>query len=412
MATARLEYVQSDSSSCGVKPFIVHFTNANLRYGKKDNKKIKFACYRWADHTDEKKKKRRTLIAETDKMEYVGQNFGESARSNTLCRYVLGVYNSRTEVMKMYDTEMITLQPKVLVDTELNHTEGEQDNKMELSYIEKNDLLTEAFGSSKKKRAMASRLRNKIDNTGLDDTVTEVVQALANEPMDKTDGIEEQYSSIPPFNASAATPADVYKLDDIITPLEYEVLQKKSLELKNADRDTINIWRNQRRFPEYILRHLEVMSVNPSQRLHQSCCLLYLSYMITLYGLNYQDLKKKDPLYGMPDIIQKKLLSMFSLQKGKFRAIPKRLKDKLVSYILVLALMIDEYTLECSVIMKDLGMSDSRLTAHMKAIGCVVRSSKGQRKRKLDDEKDSTPSSKTASLEIPLPPDFQNSTNR
>ena len=42
------------------------------------------------------------------------------------------------------------------------------------------------------------------------------------------------------------------------------------------------------------------------------------------------------------------------------RAIPKRLKDKLVSYILVLALMIDEFTLECSVIMKDLGMSDSR----------------------------------------------------
>ena len=28
------------------------------------------------------------------------------------------------------------------------------------------------------------------------------------------DGMEEQYSSIPPFDASAATPADVYKLDD------------------------------------------------------------------------------------------------------------------------------------------------------------------------------------------------------
>ena len=55
-----------------------------------------------------------------------------------------------------------------------------------LTTILQNDLLTEAFGSSKKKRAMASRLRNKIDNTGLDDTVTEVVQALANEPMDKT----------------------------------------------------------------------------------------------------------------------------------------------------------------------------------------------------------------------------------
>ena len=53
------------------------------------------------------------------------------------------------------------------------------------------------------------------------------------------------------------------------------------------------------RFPEYILQHLEVMSINPSQRLHQSCCLLYLSYMITLYGLNYQDLKKKGECFGL-----------------------------------------------------------------------------------------------------------------
>ena len=35
-------------------------------------------------------------------------------RACLICRYVLGVYNSSTEVMKMYDTEMITLQPKVL----------------------------------------------------------------------------------------------------------------------------------------------------------------------------------------------------------------------------------------------------------------------------------------------------------
>ena len=32
-----------------------------------------------------------------------------------LCsRYVLGVYDKKTEVMKMYDTEMITLQPQIL----------------------------------------------------------------------------------------------------------------------------------------------------------------------------------------------------------------------------------------------------------------------------------------------------------
>lgn len=42
------------------------------------------------------------------------------------------------------------------------------------------------------------------------------------------------------------------------------------------------------------------------------------------------------------------------------RAVPKRLKDKLVCYMLVLALIIDEFTLECDVIAKDLGMAESR----------------------------------------------------
>ena len=42
------------------------------------------------------------------------------------------------------------------------------------------------------------------------------------------DGMEEQYSSIPPFNASAATPADVYKLDDSIL-FKFQIMYKMFL---------------------------------------------------------------------------------------------------------------------------------------------------------------------------------------
>ena len=35
-------------------------------------------------------------------------------------RYVLGVYDKKTEVMKMYDTEMMTLQPQILGNDLLN----------------------------------------------------------------------------------------------------------------------------------------------------------------------------------------------------------------------------------------------------------------------------------------------------
>ena len=48
---------------------------------------------------------------------------------------------------------------------------------------------------------------------------------------------------------------------------------------------------------------------------------------------------------------------LYNFMQGMFpscREVPRRLKDKLVSYILVLALMIDEFLLDCTVIMRDL----------------------------------------------------------
>lgn len=348
------------------------------------------------------------MIAETNGMEYIGHNFGQFSRSNSLCKYVLGIYNERTEVMKIYDTEMVTLQPKVLDATsaETNQEEDEEDGKIDLTFLQKRDLLTEAFGGKRKKRAMASRERNRVDKNELNEKVSDVLQSLAKEPMDTTDaGVEQQQSSIPPYNLKAETAADVYKLDDIITPLEYEALQGISQEIKNADKEKIDKWRKEKRFPEYVLQHISVMSVNSAKRSHQSCCLLYLSYLLTLYSLTHQEIKKKDPLPGVPAGIKEKLLSSFSLKKGKTRAIPKRLKDKLVSYILVLALMVDEFSLDFAVIMKDLKMPIPRLTSHLKAVGCIVSSSKVKLgKKEMGDS--SSIVTKTAVLKVPLPSYF------
>lgn len=224
----------------------VHFTNAALKQNIGD-RKIQFGCYQWADKTDQRKKQRRTLIAETEEMEYIGQNFGQFSRSNGLCKYVLGVYDKKTEVMKMYDTEMITLQPQILGTAETNQEEEAANSKLDLSFIEKNDLLTEAFGSNKKKRAMASRHRNKVNKNELNETVSDFLESLAKETKDTTDSGHEQHSYLPPFNINATTVTDIYKLDDIITPLEYEALQQGSLEIKNANKQKINEWRKKGR---------------------------------------------------------------------------------------------------------------------------------------------------------------------
>ena len=47
-----------------------------------------------------------------------------------------------------------------------------------------NNLLTEAFGSDKRKRALASRLKNKVDKVG--EKVADVVEAISTETLDET----------------------------------------------------------------------------------------------------------------------------------------------------------------------------------------------------------------------------------
>ena len=56
-----------------------------------------------------------------------------------------------------------------------------------------NDLLTEAFGSNRKKRAMASRHRNKVNKNELNETVSDVLESLAKEPMDTTGLLNYSY---------------------------------------------------------------------------------------------------------------------------------------------------------------------------------------------------------------------------
>lgn len=57
---------------------------------------------------------------------------------------------------------------------------------LSLSCYFQNDLLTEAFGSNKKKRAMASRHRNKVNKNELNETVSDFLESLANETKDTT----------------------------------------------------------------------------------------------------------------------------------------------------------------------------------------------------------------------------------
>ncbi|KAK2138530.1 hypothetical protein NP493_7554g00002 [Ridgeia piscesae] len=83
----------------------------------------------------------------------------------------------------------------------------------------------------------------------------------------------------------------------------------------------------------------------------------------------------------IPDIVSKKLLDKFTVTScnatGRtVRARPARLKDMLLSYVLVLCLILDDFNLEYTKLRKDLYMSQIKLSNHLKALGCLIRSQK------------------------------------
>uniref|UniRef100_A0A674BFS8 DNA-directed RNA polymerase I subunit RPA49-like n=1 Tax=Salmo trutta TaxID=8032 RepID=A0A674BFS8_SALTR len=86
----------------------VQFSNGNLR----NTEQLNFSFYKNVDETNPRKKTRRMLVAESQRLSYVGNNFGtESLKCNNLCKYYVGVLNKETMKMEVHRAQLFNMQP-------------------------------------------------------------------------------------------------------------------------------------------------------------------------------------------------------------------------------------------------------------------------------------------------------------
>ncbi|XP_028397893.1 DNA-directed RNA polymerase I subunit RPA49-like isoform X2 [Dendronephthya gigantea] len=352
--TAVLNVVKEEEVS--VNPLLVQFTNGDI--STKSNGQLSFTLYKSTNTEDIRKKFRKTLVAKTDKMKYYGNNFGMTARSNSLCKYLVGVYNKKSGTMDVYDTTTFRMQPKISTD-EIDAKEAPSD----LSFMEKNDRLVEAFGSTRRKRAMKSRLQNVIDSQELGHSVSGAVSHMIGQPEQNGEEASSNFGEsdmLPRYKKDGQTAAEIYPISSLLSKDDLDALKSPAIEMLSQLKTNKETWRRESRYCQYILDHLDVLPLNENDRIHKASCLLYFSYLLKCYQLTYKLLKVKDPMPDLPTRIKDKIFSSFSLQQKNTRCIPKRLKDKLVCYMIVLALIIDGYTIDCMVLCKDLKMALQR----------------------------------------------------
>ncbi|NWJ06339.1 RPA49 polymerase, partial [Crypturellus undulatus] len=269
------------------------------------------------------------------------------------------------------------------------------------------DLCIEAFGTSKQKRALNSRRMNAVGSDILSTAVTKAAEniidakgitALIQDVAQ--DDVQNISVFLPPCHEDADKPEDVYKFEDILSPAEYEALRVPAEVFVNITPEEIIKKTEEKSYCSFVLEELKILPPDEKRRDHKARCLWFLDILIKFSFLKV--IKKKHPMGPeCPHIISKKLMKNFTqltYNNGSVQnLISASMKAKITAYVIALALHINNFQTDLTVLQNDMKLQESRIVDIAKAMRLKVSKTKGP--PELEPDKNH----KLATLSLPLP---------
>ncbi|XP_056301646.1 DNA-directed RNA polymerase I subunit RPA49 [Danio aesculapii] len=354
--------------------FIVKFSNGHV----KNAEELDFTVFRHLNASNPRKKNRRIVVADSDRLPYVGSNFGSgSLQSNNMCKYFVGVLDKRTMQMKVHSAQLFNMLPVIPGEA----TEAESENQPS-TFRDKVDALIEAFGTNKQKRALNSRRLNAVGNETLHQAVAQAasniidqkgVETLRNEVIE-TEAQTDAALFLPPCNANADKLEDVYPFDQLLAPNEFESLKDVGAKYATLSPEDLQKMRDER-CPQTVLKHLQTLSKDEADRDRQCRCAWYLSFVIRA-SLQKQLSFKFGSEDGCPRIILNKVLKNFTVESfhnGSLRnTVSMSMRMKMASYCLALLLHMGGQTANLTLLHRDMSISDNKMLEVAKAMGLTL----------------------------------------
>ncbi|NXH55005.1 RPA49 polymerase, partial [Rhabdornis inornatus] len=416
----------------------VRFANGKLQ--RPDS--LCFTVYRNRDTAHPRKKHHRIVVSETERLCYVGHNFGsEVMKCNSLCRYFIGVLDKNSRQMEVYNAEIFNMQPLLSGERLVPMTScpsrpapGRFCHGKSLKFSQRPrlwseqwvlcspgctecfkvclcpvqmDLCIEAFGTSKQKRALSSRRMNAVG----DDVVSTAVTKAAANVIDAKgvtalvqdvaqDDVQNISAFLPPCHEDADRPEHVYKFGDILSPAEYEALRVPAATLASITTEELAKRAEERSHCSFVLEELKFLPTDEKSRDHKARCLWFLDTLIKFSHMKV--IKKKHPMGpDCPHIINRKLLKNFSsltYNDGSIQnLISASMKAKITAYVIALALHINNFQTDLTVLQNDMKLQESRILDIAKALR--LRVSKAKAGPGLENEQNH----KVGTLSLPLP---------
>ncbi|XP_043103824.1 DNA-directed RNA polymerase I subunit RPA49 [Puntigrus tetrazona] len=384
----------------GQDALIVKFSNGHVKKAEE----LDFQLYKHSDDDNPRKKTRRIVVAESDRLPYAGSNFGAgSLQCNNLCRYFVGVLDKETMQMKVHTAQLFNMLPVIPGESAQN-----EDTKQPETHREKVDALIEAFGTTKQKRALSSRRLNEVGNETLQQAValaaTNVinqkgVEALRNEVVE-TEAQTDTALFLPPCNTEADKAEDVYPFDQLLSPNEFDALKDVGAKMAALTPEDLQKMRAEN-CPQTVLRHLELLPKEDTARDRQSRCIWYLSFLLKVSSQKRLTFKFgiED---GCPKIINNKVLRNFTVESfhnGSLRnTLSTSMRMKLAAHCLALLLHMGDQKANLTILHRDIRISDVRMLEVAKAMGLTLSRQSAHSREEVGTQEEH----RMASLVLPL----------
>lgn len=350
------------------------------------------------------------LHGENDRLEYIGQTDSESVTGS---QYVVGVFNKKTNSVDLYKAPVLV--SKVVSKSKRDLAGPKIKNQGQVRGSVLRNALGEAFGTKKAKKAISDLERNRVDSDKLVDVAVDIVDTVksASKGLPTRKEMEASVSNdrpTPLANLDATDVEQIYPVENIIPSRELQsirvngILKEKDIEKK------LDFFPYIPKSTKYIKKKLDIFK-EPSQIVK-----LQLLYYLTLLLGVYENrrCRSKDQLMeklnSPPESLVDGILERFTVaRQGTFGRSKNRSffvdphnEDKLLCYILVIMLHLDNFIVEISPVAQDIGLKPSKITSLFRIIGCIVKSATVAQAEAFGISKADISTYKIATLKVPF----------
>ncbi|KAI6142495.1 Rpa49 subunit specific to nuclear RNA polymerase I, partial [Pisolithus tinctorius] len=384
---AKASLVLSTQPKSQLGPVLANFPSV------KPSKSTTFSCYQT---TDDKK-----AVGNSDDAEFVdlptllaGETDSvafHSANQATGCRYLVGVHDKK-------------------LAKPLSALKGQEPIAVSvLQRLEARVALGESFGTKKAKLAIKAQERNKVDVSAMETVVDHLQESIQKSTQALPSKEEAQATAdstrlVPPYNAEATVPSEVYPLHNIIPETEWKTLSEAPF-LVVGQNQRIPLLPFQR--SKWINQHLHSICDSSSPSKTNIKILQYIAYMMLFRQLAIQSnlgkVSLQDKLTSMPSVVADGLLSRFteSARTSSKSQFTSQKETLLLTHMFALCLRVDEYATNIEIIAKDLSQSTQSINTLFKSMGCQIAKPTVADLKRLGLP-DSAAETKRALLKVPL----------